>query len=68
MQIVCVWSIVHKSCIRLHAYTSCHIKEKCMEFFFFAIFFFFCSLGKVKIYLDMSEINYKIKMRLTMTQ
>ena len=39
------WSawIVHKSCIILNFYTSCHIKENCVEFFFF-FFFLFCSL------------------------
>ena len=28
-------------CIILHFYTSCHIKEKCVEFFFFIIFLSF---------------------------
>ena len=40
MHIVCI-CIVHKNCIILHFYNSCHIKEKCVEFFFFIIFFFF---------------------------
>ena len=35
--------IVHKNCIILHFYTSCHIKEKCVEFFIFVIFFFFAK-------------------------
>ena len=30
---------VHKSCIILHFYTSCHIKKKCAEFLFFVNFF-----------------------------
>ena len=33
----------------------------------FSFLLFFCSLGKAKIHLDMSEINYEIKLRLTMT-
>ena len=35
--IICI-CIVKKTCIILHFYTSCHIKEKCMEFFFFIIY------------------------------
>ena len=35
---ICI-CIVHKNCIIIHFYTSCHIKEKCVEFFFFL----FCS-------------------------
>ena len=55
-----MWCIAHENCIRLHFYTSCHIKERCLDFFFFFIaFFFFCSLCKVKIHLDMSEIKAK---------
>ena len=37
--IVCI-CIVHKNCIILHFYTSYHIKEKWVEFFFFITFFF----------------------------
>ena len=33
--------IVNKICVMLYFYTSCHIKEKCVEFFFFIIFVFF---------------------------
>ena len=33
--------IVHKNCIILHFYTSCHIKENCVEFSFLSLF---CSL------------------------
>ena len=40
--------------------------EKCVELFGL-IFLFFCSLGKTKVNLDMSEINYEINMKLTMT-
>ena len=37
-----IWiCIAHKNCIILHLYTSCHIKEKCLEFLFFIIFFLF---------------------------
>ena len=57
---ICIRCILHKNYIRLHFYTLCHIKEKCVEFFFFIIFFFFCSLNKVKIHLDVSDINHKI--------
>ena len=35
IHIIC---IVHKNCIKLNFYTSCHIKQKCVEFFFFIIF------------------------------
>ena len=41
--IICI-CIVHTNCIILYFYTSCYIKEKCVEFFFFIIFFFFCFL------------------------
>ena len=34
--------IVHKNCIILHFYASCHIKGKCVEFFL--SFFLSCSL------------------------
>ena len=33
IHIICI-CIVHKNCIILHFYTSCHIKEKCVKFFF----------------------------------
>ena len=33
--------IVHKNCIMLHVYTSCHIKEKRVDFPFFETFWFF---------------------------
>ena len=36
---ICI-SIVQKSCIILHFYTSCHIKENCVEFFFYYFFSF----------------------------
>ena len=39
---------------------------KYVELLFF-IFLFFCSLGKAKVNLDMSEINHEINMKLTMT-
>ena len=39
IHIICI-SIVHKSCIILHFYTSCHIKENCVEFFFYYFFSF----------------------------
>ena len=55
--------IVHKNCIRLHFYTSCHIKERCEEFFFFFLFFFFGSLGKTKIRLDMNDIKGTVEVR-----
>ena len=34
---------------------------------FLLFFSFFCSLGKTKIHLDMNEINYEMKLKLTMT-
>ena len=34
IHMICI-RIVHKSCIMLHFYSSCHIKEKCAEFLFF---------------------------------
>ena len=37
--IICI-CIVNKSCVILYLYTSCHIKEKCVEFFFFIISYF----------------------------
>ena len=43
IHIICI-CIVHKNCIILHFYTSCRIREKCVEFFFFHYFFLFCSL------------------------
>ena len=42
IHIICI-CIVNKNCIIIYLYTACHIKEKCMEFFFFS-FFLFCSL------------------------
>ena len=41
--IICI-CVVNKNCIILHLHTSCHIKEKFVDFFFFIIFFLFCSL------------------------
>ena len=32
--------IVHNNCIITLFNTSCHIKKKCVEFFFFIVFFF----------------------------
>ena len=44
MNIICIY-IVNKNCIIVHFVTSCHIKEKCLDFFFFFNYFFlFCSL------------------------
>ena len=40
IHIICI-CVVNKNCIILHFHTSCHIKEKCQEFFLFIIFFFF---------------------------
>ena len=40
IHIVCICN-VHKHCIILHFYTSCHIKEKYVNLFFFIIFFSF---------------------------
>ena len=40
ISIICI-CIVHKNYIILHFYTSCHIKEKCVEFLFFITFFSF---------------------------
>ena len=34
---ICIF-IIHKHCIILHSYTSCHNKQKCVEFLFFIIF------------------------------
>ena len=42
MHIICVCILI-KNCIILYFFTSCHIKEKHVEFFFFS-FFVFCSL------------------------
>ena len=39
--------------------------EKCVELLF--NFLLLCSLGKAKVNLDMSEINYEINKKLTMT-
>ena len=36
---------IYKNCIILHFYTSCHIKEKCVELFlFYYLFFFFFAI------------------------
>ena len=43
IHIICI-CIVNKNFIILHFYTSCHIKEKCVEFFIFYYFFLFSSL------------------------
>ena len=43
VHIICICN-VHKHCIILHFYTSCDIKEKYVNLFFFIIFFLFCSL------------------------
>ena len=42
IHIICI-CIVNKNCIIIYLYTACHIKEKCMEVFFFS-FFIFCTL------------------------
>ena len=42
IHIICI-CIVNKNCIIIYLYTTCRIKEKCLEFFFFS-FFLFCSL------------------------
>ena len=34
---ICI-CIVHKNCVILHFYTSCHIKEKCVKFLLFESF------------------------------
>ena len=39
IHIICI-RIVHKNCNVLQFYTSYHIKESCVEFFFFVIFSF----------------------------
>ena len=41
--IICI-CIVHKNCIKLHFYTSRHIKENSVELFFFSFLFPFYSL------------------------
>ena len=46
IHMICI-CIKHINCIILHFYTSCHIKEKWVEFFFF-LFFSFCSLVRNK--------------------
>ena len=43
IHIICI-CIINKNCIILYFYTSCHTKEKCVEFFFFIMFFLFCPL------------------------
>ena len=55
----------HKECIRLHFCTSFHNKGKCVEVFFFIIFFFFSYLGKAKIHLG-DTLRITKGMRLTM--
>ena len=37
IHIICI-CIVNKNCIIIYLYTICHIKEKCVEFFFFYFF------------------------------
>ena len=39
INIICI-CIVNKTCIILHFYTSCYIKEKCVEIFFLLYFSF----------------------------
>ena len=39
INIICI-CIVNKTCIMLHFYTSCYIKEKCVEIFFLLYFSF----------------------------
>ena len=56
------------NCPDTYFHTSCHIKVKCVELLFFIIFLFFCSLGKTKINLDMSEINDTHRKKLCFTQ
>ena len=51
--IICI-CVVNKNCIILHLHTSCHIKEKCVDFFFFIIFFSFLLF------------SYKLKYRKTL--
>ena len=55
----------HKERIRLHFCTSFHNKGKCVEVFFFIIFFFFSYLGKAKIHLG-DTLRITKGMRLTM--
>ena len=43
IRIICI-CVVNKNCIILHFHTSCHVKEKCVEYFLFSYFFLFCSL------------------------
>ena len=40
IHIICI-CVVNKNCIILHFHTSCHIKEKCEEFFLFNYCFLF---------------------------
>ena len=42
VHMICI-CFIHKNCIMLHFYTSCHIKEKCAGFLFFEKL---CSLVK----------------------
>ena len=39
-----IWCIAHKNCLRLHFYTSCHTKERCLDFFSFLLLFSFSAL------------------------
>ena len=41
--VICV-CIVYKNYIIFHLYTSCHVKEKCVEFFYFYYLLRFCFL------------------------
>ena len=45
--IICI-GIAHRNCVILHFYTSCHVKEKCLEFFFFIIFGYLARNENIK--------------------
>ena len=45
--IICI-GIAHRNCVILHFYTSCHVKEKCLEFFFFIIFCYLARNENIK--------------------
>ena len=47
ISIMCI-CIVHKNCIILHFYTSCHIKEKCVEFSLFETFYSLAGNENIK--------------------
>ena len=49
---ICI-CILHRNCIILHFYNSCHIKEKC------GIFFSFCSLVRNENTKRLVSIRYK---------